>query len=172
MLHAVALLMARALSGANATVNVRQQARLAAREGELALVEAAAASSVTQAAALLVSIPLVAALAMLLGWHVYLVASNKTTVEYHEGVRARRTTQVHRRGDARARAAHIYDVGLLANVQASLGQQARVRARLRAAARRCTRLVLTLSACSQPACWLLPGCSADGDGLAFETTLG
>ena len=144
VLHGLALLVARAVSSANGTVSARQQARLAAREGagEFTLVEAAAANSMTQVVALLVAIPLLAALAMLFGWHVYLVLHNKTTVEYHEGVRTRRTAQAHRRGEGRSRATHVYDLGMLANVQAALGQS-----------------VL---------CWLAPGCAADGDGLAFE----
>ncbi len=148
VLHGLVLLIARALSSANANVSARQQARVVARAdaGEVALVEAAAASSATQVAAIVISVPLVAALAMLLGWHMYLVAQNKTTVEYHEGVRARRTSQAHRRGEGRLRPAHIYDVGLLANVQAALG--------------------------AQPLCWLLPGLAADGDGLSFFTADG
>ncbi|CAO2189323.1 unnamed protein product [Urochloa humidicola] len=32
--------------------------------------------------------PLALALMVLLGWHVYLILHNKTTIEYHEGVRA------------------------------------------------------------------------------------
>ena len=144
VLYGLILLLARAFSGSNAAVTARQHARLAAREeaGDVTLVEAAAASSVTQTLAIVVSLPLFVALAMLLGWHVYLVSCNKTTVEYHEGVRARRTAQAqaHRRGEARMRSAHIYDIGLLKNFQAALGT-----------------------------CWLVPGCSADGDGLAFET---
>ncbi|KAJ8753970.1 hypothetical protein K2173_001868 [Erythroxylum novogranatense] len=36
----------------------------------------------------LLLIPLSVALGVLLGWHVYLVLQNKTTIEYHEGVRA------------------------------------------------------------------------------------
>ncbi len=141
VLHGLALLIARAVSSSNLTVTVRQQARLAAKEGgggTVGILETAAASSLTQVVAIVVSLPLVAALAMLLGWHMYLVANNKTTVEYHEGVRAKRTAQAHRRGEARGRTSHIYDVGLLANVQAALGQQARAapqgRARMRAQA--------------------------------------
>lgn len=113
VLHGLVLLLSRALSSSNASVTVRQQAKLAAREeaGEFALVEAAAASSATQVVAIVISTPLVVALAMLLGWHVYLVLSNKTTVEYHEGVRAKRTAQVVRRGDSRSSSGHIYDLG-------------------------------------------------------------
>jgi hypothetical protein len=181
VLHGLVLLIARAVSGSNATVSARQQARLAAREGagELALVEAAAASSVTQTLAIVLSMPLVAALAMLLGWHVYLVVNNKTTVEYHEGVRARRTAQVHRRGEGGTRCGHIYDVGVLANVQAALGQQVRCVAwRAGACCVEAVRAHVPDAACAVPAAtgraqplyWLLPGCSADGDGLAFETT--
>ncbi|OUZ99276.1 zinc finger protein [Macleaya cordata] len=33
-------------------------------------------------------VPLAMALGILLGWHVYLILQNKTTIEYHEGVRA------------------------------------------------------------------------------------
>ncbi|KAI3987087.1 hypothetical protein MKX01_036877 [Papaver californicum] len=33
-------------------------------------------------------VPLGTALSILLGWHVYLILQNKTTIEYHEGVRA------------------------------------------------------------------------------------
>ena len=120
VLHGLVLLLSRALSSSNASVTVRQQAKLAAREeaGEFALVEAAAASSATQVMAMVISVPLVCALGMLLGWHVYLVLSNKTTVEYHEGVRAKRTAQVVRRGDGRSSSGesrssggHIYDLG-------------------------------------------------------------
>ncbi|KAG8042926.1 hypothetical protein GUJ93_ZPchr0465g6475 [Zizania palustris] len=32
--------------------------------------------------------PLTLALTVLLGWHIYLIIQNKTTIEYHEGVRA------------------------------------------------------------------------------------
>ncbi|KAJ4979411.1 hypothetical protein NE237_010191 [Protea cynaroides] len=33
-------------------------------------------------------VPLTVALSILLGWHIYLILHNKTTIEYHEGVRA------------------------------------------------------------------------------------
>ena len=129
VLHGLVLLVSRALSSSNASVTVRQQAKLAAREeaGEFALVEAAAASSATQVMAMVISVPLVCALGMLLGWHVYLVLSNKTTVEYHEGVRAKRTAQVVRRGDSRSSSGHIYDIGAYKNIQAALGPQVRSR---------------------------------------------
>jgi hypothetical protein len=129
VLHGLVLLLSRALSSSNATVTVRQQAKLAAREeaGEFALVEAAAASSATQVVAIIIRVPLVVALAMLLGWHVYLVLSNKTTVEYHEGVRAKRTAQVLRKGEGRSGSSHIYDLGAYANIQAALGPQVRAK---------------------------------------------
>jgi len=165
VLHGLVLLVSRALSSSNASVTVRQQAKLAAREeaGEFALVEAAAASSATQVMAMVISVPLVCALGMLLGWHVYLVLSNKTTVEYHEGVRAKRTAQVVRRGDSRSNSGHIYDLGAYANCQAALGPQARSRKSAYACAR------ADATPCVQPGCWLVPGCSADGDGLTFQT---
>lgn len=36
----------------------------------------------------LLLVPISVALSVLLGWHIYLVLQNKTTIEYHEGVRA------------------------------------------------------------------------------------
>ncbi|EOY07479.1 DHHC-type zinc finger family protein isoform 2 [Theobroma cacao] len=36
----------------------------------------------------LLLVPLSVALSVLLGWHIYLILQNKTTIEYHEGVRA------------------------------------------------------------------------------------
>ncbi|XVF55256.1 hypothetical protein PTKIN_Ptkin06aG0022600 [Pterospermum kingtungense] len=36
----------------------------------------------------LLLVPLSIALSVLLGWHIYLILQNKTTIEYHEGVRA------------------------------------------------------------------------------------
>ncbi|KAK8514804.1 hypothetical protein V6N12_057700 [Hibiscus sabdariffa] len=36
----------------------------------------------------LLLVPLSMALSVLLGWHIYLILQNKTTIEYHEGVRA------------------------------------------------------------------------------------
>ncbi|KAK7350326.1 hypothetical protein VNO77_08819 [Canavalia gladiata] len=36
----------------------------------------------------LILVPLSIALCVLLGWHIYLILHNKTTIEYHEGVRA------------------------------------------------------------------------------------
>ncbi|KAF1877078.1 hypothetical protein Lal_00033632 [Lupinus albus] len=36
----------------------------------------------------LLLVPLSIALCVLLGWHIYLILHNKTTIEYHEGVRA------------------------------------------------------------------------------------
>ncbi|GAY47918.1 hypothetical protein CUMW_108020 [Citrus unshiu] len=36
----------------------------------------------------LLLVPLSVALSVLLGWHIYLIFHNKTTIEYHEGVRA------------------------------------------------------------------------------------
>lgn len=60
--------------------------------------------------------PLSIALIVLLGWHIYLVLNNKTTIEYHEGVRARwlagKAGQVYR---------HPYDVGNFSNLIMVLG---------------------------------------------------
>eukprot|EP00249_Psilotum_nudum_P017694 c26445_g1_i1 orf=538-1428(+) len=63
--------------------------------------------------------PLSIALIVLFGWHVYLTVTNKTTIEYHEGVRARwlaeKAGQVYK---------HPYDVGPFSNIVAVLGPNA------------------------------------------------
>lgn len=63
-----------------------------------------------------ITLPLAIGLAMLLAWNVYLVYTNKTTIEYHEGVTAKvlasRAGQVYR---------HPYDLGLCANLSATCG---------------------------------------------------
>jgi len=63
-----------------------------------------------------ITFPLTLGLVLLLGWHVYLVLSNKTTIEYHEGV----TAKIHaaKRGQAYK---HPYDLGLCGNLHAVLG---------------------------------------------------
>lgn len=145
LLYGLVLMVARGLSNTDASVTLRQEARQAAREraGEQPLLDAAAASSLVQVAAIILSILLVLALGVLLGWHVYLVASNKTTVEHHEGVRAKRTAHAdtYRRGEWQP-GKHIYDVGLYGNVRAVLGH---------------------------PLHWLVPGRKVSEDGCSFAT---
>jgi len=145
LLYGLVLMVARGLSTTDASVTLRQEARQAAREraGEQPLLDAAAASSLVQVAAIILSILLLLALGVLLGWHVYLVASNKTTVEHHEGVRAKRTAHAdtYRRGEWQP-GKHIYDVGLYGNVRAVLGH---------------------------PLHWLVPGRKVSGDGCSFAT---
>ncbi|KAH0891100.1 hypothetical protein HID58_053529 [Brassica napus] len=64
----------------------------------------------------LVLVPLSIALGVLLGWHVYLSLQNKTTIEYHEGVRAmwlaEKGGQVYK---------HPYDIGAYENLTLILG---------------------------------------------------
>ena len=70
-----------------------------------------------QTAAALVSFPVTIAVGALAAWHVHLMLHNKTTIEYHEGVRSRWV-----RGTFRsASSPHAYDLGALGNVQAVLG---------------------------------------------------
>lgn len=61
-------------------------------------------------------VPLSIALIVLLSWHIYLLLCNKTTIEYHEGVRAHwlaeKAGQVYR---------HPYDVGAFSNLTMILG---------------------------------------------------
>ncbi|CAL9103807.1 unnamed protein product [Musa acuminata var. zebrina] len=60
--------------------------------------------------------PLSVALSILLGWHIYLILHNKTTIEYHEGVRAmwlaEKVGNVYR---------HPYDIGFYENLVSVLG---------------------------------------------------
>ncbi|CAN6471736.1 unnamed protein product [Victoria cruziana] len=61
-------------------------------------------------------VPLTVALSILLGWHIYLVFHNKTTIEYHEGVRAmwlaEKVGHIYR---------HPYDLGVYENLISVLG---------------------------------------------------
>ena len=76
--------------------------------------------ALVQTLATIVSFPLVIALGMLLGWHIYLMIHNKTTIEYHEGVRSKWKKQ-----NRAVAGRHVYDLGLCPNLQAVLGSQAR-----------------------------------------------
>lgn len=144
--YALCLLLARSSSDADPVVRMRLEARQAARRrdgGQGLAVDVVTLSSASQTLAIMLCIVLVVMLGLLLAWHCYLVASNKTTVEYHEGVRAKRTGQAdtNRR---RTRSGHIYDLGLWDNIHAALGPL--------------------------PPLWLLPdSIAAPGSGLAFQT---
>ncbi|WOL18673.1 putative protein S-acyltransferase 16 [Canna indica] len=63
-----------------------------------------------------VLLPLTIALSVLLGWHIYLILQNKTTIEYHDGVRAmclaEKVGNVYR---------HPYDLGIYENLVSVLG---------------------------------------------------
>ncbi|XP_078428383.1 DHHC-type zinc finger family protein isoform X2 [Wolffia australiana] len=60
--------------------------------------------------------PLTLALLVLLGWHVYLVSQNKTTIEYYEGVRAMGLAE-----DNAYAIRHPYDLGVYENLVSILG---------------------------------------------------
>ncbi|KAK8330324.1 hypothetical protein V6Z12_A11G388400 [Gossypium hirsutum] len=64
----------------------------------------------------LLLVPLSMALSGLLGWHIYLILQNKTTIEYHEGVRA--TWLQERAGNVYK---HPYDLGAYDNLTTVLG---------------------------------------------------
>ncbi|EEE55657.1 hypothetical protein OsJ_04050 [Oryza sativa Japonica Group] len=63
--------------------------------------------------------PLALALSILLGWHVYLIFHNKTTIEYHEGVRAMWLAE--KAGNLYH---HPYDLGVYENLVSVLGPNA------------------------------------------------
>ncbi|KAL4031960.1 hypothetical protein IC575_010256 [Cucumis melo] len=60
--------------------------------------------------------PLSMALSVLLGWHIYLILHNKTTIEYHEGVRAMWLAE--KGGNVYS---HPYDLGAFENLATILG---------------------------------------------------
>ncbi|XP_022145736.1 probable protein S-acyltransferase 16 isoform X2 [Momordica charantia] len=60
--------------------------------------------------------PLCMALSVLLGWHIYLISHNKTTIEYHEGVRAMWLAE--KGGNMYS---HPYDLGAFENLTTILG---------------------------------------------------
>ncbi|CAA7389721.1 unnamed protein product [Spirodela intermedia] len=60
--------------------------------------------------------PLTLALIILLGWHIYLILQNKTTIEYHEGVRAMGLAQENGNDYQ-----HPYDLGAYENLVSILG---------------------------------------------------
>ncbi|XP_022767567.1 probable protein S-acyltransferase 16 isoform X4 [Durio zibethinus] len=64
----------------------------------------------------LLLVPLSVALSVLLGWHVYLILQNKTTIEYHEGVRAMWLAE--KGGNVYK---HPYDLGAYENITTILG---------------------------------------------------
>lgn len=64
----------------------------------------------------LLLVPLSVALSILLGWHIYLILRNKTTIEYHEGVRALWLAE--KGGDVYR---HPYDLGAYENLTSVLG---------------------------------------------------
>lgn len=64
----------------------------------------------------LLLVPLTMALSVLLAWHIYLILRNKTTIEYHEGVRAMWLAE--KGGDDYS---HPYDLGAYENLISALG---------------------------------------------------
>eukprot|EP00256_Glycine_max_P060836 XP_014629854.1 probable protein S-acyltransferase 16 isoform X4 [Glycine max] len=64
----------------------------------------------------LLLVPLSIALCVLLGWHIYLMLHNKTTIEYHEGVRALWLAE---KGGSIYK--HPYDLGPYENLTSVLG---------------------------------------------------
>ncbi|KAL3753776.1 hypothetical protein ACJRO7_001075 [Eucalyptus globulus] len=64
----------------------------------------------------LLLVPLCIALGVLLGWHIYLILHNKTTIEYHEGVRAMWLAE---KGGSVYN--HPYDLGAYENLTMVLG---------------------------------------------------
>mmetsp|Transcript_19112 Transcript_19112/g.32819 ORF Transcript_19112/g.32819 Transcript_19112/m.32819 type:complete len:343 (+) Transcript_19112:208-1236(+) len=66
--------------------------------------------------AFMIALPLAVGIILLLAWHVHLIITNKTTIEYQEGVNASEAAF-----DGKFTYVHPYDVGLLNNSHEILG---------------------------------------------------
>lgn len=144
--HATSLLASHAyLAGFASEPTWRDDSEVYRKQHRGASAASAIPVGVAEVAALTLAVPLTLALTLLFAWHCYLVSRNKTTIEHYEGVRASSSSgaggnvpPLHAtEGEAR----HPYSLGLRANLREILGPR-----------------VL---------CWLAPGCSIAGDGLAF-----
>mmetsp|Transcript_20953 Transcript_20953/g.63084 ORF Transcript_20953/g.63084 Transcript_20953/m.63084 type:complete len:323 (+) Transcript_20953:604-1572(+) len=147
--HALTLLAAhafyRASAAADVVIRTGPQAKVVGLHGA-ELGSATTAYSVgwagLQIAATAIAVPLALGLAGLLAWNAWLLAHNKTTIEYHEGITAQIYAQA---AGARGASAHPYDLGLTGNLFAVCGT----------------------GSCAG---WLLPmDPAADGPGTAFPT---
>ncbi|BBN17498.1 palmitoyltransferase ZDHHC3/7/25 [Marchantia polymorpha subsp. ruderalis] len=76
-------------------------------------------SAIVKVVCAVVLVPLLVAVTVLLAWHVYLLLHNKTTIEYHEGVRARWLAE-----KAGHHYRHPYDLGVVSNIVTLLGPSA------------------------------------------------
>mmetsp|Transcript_654 Transcript_654/g.2385 ORF Transcript_654/g.2385 Transcript_654/m.2385 type:complete len:399 (+) Transcript_654:224-1420(+) len=72
-------------------------------------------STLLQVAMMCINIPLILGLGLLFGWHCYLVWTNRTTIEFHDGVRAK---WLNSQGQ---RLSHPYDLGACDNLFEILG---------------------------------------------------
>ncbi|KAG1365797.1 S-acyltransferase [Cocos nucifera] len=79
-------------------------------------VQSSDSNKITYLIAGIILCPLTLALSILLGWHIYLILQNKTTIEYHEGVRA--TWLAEKVGNMYR---HPYDLGVYENLISVLG---------------------------------------------------
>lgn len=69
-----------------------------------------------QAICAVVLVPVLIAVGVLMTWHFLLLLHNKTTIEYHEGVRAKWLAE-----KAGQDYRHPYDVGIFTNLVTALG---------------------------------------------------
>lgn len=76
----------------------------------------AASSALTRVICAVVLVPVLIAVGVLMTWHFLLLLHNKTTIEYHEGVRAKWLAE-----KAGHRYRHPYDVGVFTNLVTALG---------------------------------------------------
>mmetsp|Transcript_17907 Transcript_17907/g.42949 ORF Transcript_17907/g.42949 Transcript_17907/m.42949 type:complete len:304 (-) Transcript_17907:291-1202(-) len=118
VVHAMGLLGFQFFQNMHVNARTRRMGRLAphAKQAAAQIWPFNPAGVLIQTLCFVMTFPLTVGLLMLLCWHVYLVLSNKTTIEYHEGVTAK--IRAARSG---ARYQHPYDVGPCGNLHAVLG---------------------------------------------------
>ncbi|KAL3678792.1 hypothetical protein R1sor_021748 [Riccia sorocarpa] len=87
--------------------------------GELPVSSSIATATLMKILCAVVLVPLLVAVTVLLAWHIYLLMHNKTTIEYHEGVRAKWLAE-----KAGHLYRHPYDLGVVKNIVSLLGPTA------------------------------------------------
>lgn len=120
LLHAIVLLAGQAWSeltfGAGG-LEPRTEPPLVRRHVSLLAADSnSAVSASLRICCAIVTVPLLIALGVLLAWHLYLLSCNKTTIEYHEGVRAKWLA-----AKAGEEYKHPYDLGWERNAVQLLG---------------------------------------------------
>ncbi|KAL2614108.1 hypothetical protein R1flu_025800 [Riccia fluitans] len=108
------------LLGLSAIQDLASDSELQTTDGrEIPVSSSLTSSALVKILCAVVLLPLLVAVTVLLAWHVYLLLHNKTTIEYHEGVRAKWLAE-----KAGHHYRHPYDLGIVKNIVSLLGPAA------------------------------------------------